>query len=442
MKNPNHREFISDYFWQKCSLFEKISKEEFLDYQFQIRNSVYSQDSLLNFLKKLSNEDFITDVKNGFSKASMSVRISPYLLSLINWDNPYEDPIRKQFIPVASSYEEDHPQSCFDSLSEQKDSPLNGLIHRYPHKVLFLPLDVCPVYCRFCTRSYAIGADTSTLSKVNFALSKKRWMPIFEYLKKHSEIEDVVISGGDIYMLPPHFIRFIGQELLQIEHIRRFRFATKGLSVMPMKILTHPEWVEEIISLSLQSRKEGKEICIHTHFNSVNEITSLTKEAVNIFFQAGVPIRNQSVLIRGVNDSANSLSLLLKKLSFINIEPYYVYQHDMVKGVEEFRTSIAHTQDLEKQIRGTLTGFHMPRFVVDLPKGGGKREIHSFESYDKDLGISVWKSPNIDKERKYFYFDPLRNLSALAQKKWRISAERKKIIPSQKSSEYFISSKT
>ena len=132
----------------------------------------------------------------------MAMRISPYILSLIDWDNPYEDPLRTQFVPVASTRLPDHPALTLDSLHEQDDSPTPGLVHRYHDKVLFLPLDVCPVYCRFCTRSYAIGTDTDEVEKVDYKPAVARWDRAFAYLASRPEIEDVVVSGGDTYMLP------------------------------------------------------------------------------------------------------------------------------------------------------------------------------------------------------------------------------------------------
>ena len=168
----------------------------------------------------------------------MAVRVSPYMIASIDWTRPYEDPIRRQFIPVASKLLPDHPRLTLDSLHEQDDSPVQGLIHRYVDKALFLPLQTCPVYCRFCTRSYAIGPDTANVDKTPLAKTTELWKQAFEYIAERPEIEDIVISGGDVYQLAPKNITLIGEALLAIPHIRRLRFATKGLAVMPMKILT------------------------------------------------------------------------------------------------------------------------------------------------------------------------------------------------------------
>ena len=423
----DHNKFLSSEFWKDCPLYSSVKKEEFLNYTFQIQNSI-TEKSLFSSLGKVADSNFIEDVRKGILQSPMAIRISPYIFSLIDWKNPYEDPIRKQFLPVNSAFQPNHPQCFFDSLNEQKHSPVKSIIHRYPNRALFLPLDVCPVYCRFCTRSYAVGADTEINKKKNFIMHPKHWEASFSYLKKNREIEDVIVSGGDVSFLSSRFISLIGERLLEIEHIRSIRFATKVLCVIPMKFLSDKFWVSAIREIANKGRKQGKEVSIQTHFNSSREITQITKEAMEVLFQAGLKVRNQTVCIRGVNDSAEEMKLLIKKLSLLNIQPYYVYQHDMVKNVEELRTSVRTTQKLEKAIRGTVTGFHMPHFVLDAPQGGGKRQIHSPEYYNEELGISVWKSPYEKKETLYFYFDPLQDLDPIVQKQWMDSKERRKIL--------------
>src|SRR4029077_5800833 len=176
-------------------------------------------------------------------RAPMSVRVTPYILALIDWENPYADPLRTQFIPLGSRLLPDHPKLDLDSLHEQEDSPVPGLTHRYRDKALFLPLNTCPVYCRFCTRSYSVGPDTDEVEKAALRVDYSRWKRAFAYLASRPEIEDVVVSGGDSYNLRPDQLEAIGLTLLGIPHIRRIRFATKGLAVMPQKVLSHTEWV-------------------------------------------------------------------------------------------------------------------------------------------------------------------------------------------------------
>jgi lysine 2,3-aminomutase len=291
-------------------------------------------------------------------------------------------------------------------------------VHRYFDKVLFLPLDVCPVYCRFCTRSYAIGGDTDTVDKIKFKNAPKQWNEAFAYIASRPEIEDVVISGGDSYMLAPERLRLIGETLLNIPHVRRMRFATKGPAVMPMKILNDVLWTNALIDIVEKGRELNKEVVLHTHFNSANEISEITRQAMSKLFQSGVTVRNQSVLIKGVNDTPEKMIHLIRKLSYMNVQPYYVYQHDMVSGTEDMRTSVAQTVELEKVIRGITAGFNTPLFVTDAPGGGGKRDVHSYDYYDEITGISIYRSPSVDDSKLYIYFDPISTLPESGQKLW------------------------
>jgi lysine 2,3-aminomutase len=356
------------------------------------------------------------------------VRISPYILSLIDWDDPYHDPLRTQFLPLGSRLRPDHPHLTLDSLHEQEDSPVPGLVHRYPDKVLFLALGVCPVYCRFCTRSYAIGGDTETVEKVAYSPDPRRWRRAFAYLASRPEVEDVVVSGGDAFFLSPNNLRRIGRTLLAIPHVRRIRLASKGPAVAPMKILTHDKWTEALVEISDLGRRQGKEVSLHTHFNSPREITDISRLAMQRLFAAGVKVRNQSVLIRGVNDDAGVMIELVRKLSHMNVQPYYVYQHDMVRGVEDLRTRVRDTQELERRVRGATAGFNTPTFVCDVPGGGGKRDVHSHDHYDTVHGVSVYRSPVVDDERCFLYFDPIHLLPAEGRDRWRDSEERRAIV--------------
>ncbi len=427
-KDSRHKEIRSDEFWHSIPAYQDVSITEFLDYRFQYKKSITSKRGLEAFLQCVADQKFVDDVRKSLFKAPMNIRISPYILSLINWKDPYNDPIRRQYLPVASTWCPNHPHLKLDSLHEQKDSPVPGLIHRYQDKALFLALDVCPVYCRFCTRSYAIGSDTKTVEKVSFKPNIQRWNNAFAYLTSRPEIEDVVVSGGDPSMLPPKSLKYIGEMLLAIPHIRRIRFASKVLAVMPMKILTDIEWTDTLTAIVEKGRKLYKEVCLHTHINSTNEITDITRLAMNKLFERGIRVRNQSVLIRGVNDSAQAMIRLTRTLSYLNIQPYYVYQHDLVSGVEELRTSVATSMEIERHVRGSTAGFNTPTFVMDAPGGGGKRDLHSFDYYNQETGISVYRSPSVDKDKVYFYFDPLHSLSENRQNLWQNEFQQKLMI--------------
>lgn len=413
-----HRELKTGEFWRRIPAFAEVSEEEFLDHKWQMKNSLYGEAKLMELMEGLAPADFIEDARRGFAKAPMAVRVTPYLLSLINWEDPLHDPIRIQFIPVASRLTMDHPMLTLDSLHEQADAPVEGLTHRYPDKALFLPLDTCPVYCRFCTRSYAIGVDTDTVEKVSLKVSPKRWAEAFEYIASRPELEDIVISGGDTYNLAFKHIEYIGTQLLEIPHIRRIRYATKGLAVMPMKILSDEGWLDAITAVASLGRKLHKQVAIHTHFNNPNEITGISRQALNALFERGIIVRNQAVLQRGVNDDIETMTLLVKRLGEINVQPYYVYQHDMVKGVEDLRTSLATNLTIEKAVRGITAGFNTPTFVVDAPGGGGKRDAHSYEHYNRETGVSVYTAPQVKPGEHFMYFDPLHSLSDEVRKAW------------------------
>ena len=413
-----HRDLKDGPFWKQIPAFADASEEEFLDYKWQMKNSLYGPSKLVELMEGLAPDEFVEDAKRGFALAPMAVRVTPYLLSLIDWDDPWNDPIRTQFMPVGSRLTADHPMLTLDSLHEQKDAPVDGLTHRYPDKALFLPLDTCPVYCRFCTRSYAIGVDTDSVEKVKLRVNPKRWEEAFDYIEKTPQLEDIVISGGDAFNLAFKHIENIGMRLLEMPNIRRLRYATKGLAVMPMKILSDERWLDAMTRVVERGRELHKQVVIHTHFNHPNEITAISRRACNKLFERGVVVRNQSVLQRGVNDDPETMALLVKRLGEINVHPYYVYQHDMVQGVEDLRTSVNTNKSIEKYVRGVTAGFNTPTFVVDAPGGGGKRAVHSHEHYDRETGVSVYTAPSVKPDEHFLYFDPLHSLDDEVVEAW------------------------
>ncbi len=423
-----HRQLRDDQFWRRIPAFSDVDEEQFLDRIWQMRNSLYGESKLMELMEGLAPDQFVEDAQRGFEKAPMAVRVTPYLLSLIDWDDPWNDPIRTQFIPIGSRLRDDHPMLTLDSLHEQRDAPVDGLTHRYPDKALFLPLDTCPVYCRFCTRSYAIGVDTDTVDKVKLRVSPERWEEAFDYIERQPQLEDIVISGGDTFNLAAKHIEEIGTRLLEMPNIRRLRYATKGLAVMPMKILSDDKWLEAMTRVVERGRELHKQVVIHTHFNHPNEITAISRRAMDRLFERGIVVRNQTVLQRGVNDDPSTMALLIKKLGEINVHPYYVYQHDMVQGVEDLRTSVATNAEIEKYVRGITAGFHTPTFVVDAPGGGGKRGVHSHEHYDPETGVSIYTAPSVKPGEHFLYFDPLHSLDEQIQKDWRDDERSREMI--------------
>jgi lysine 2,3-aminomutase len=423
----HHRQLLDGAFWQRIPAYRLIDEVTFLDHAWQAKNTITNPQKLLSAVQHLVPQSFYDDVAEGFARAPMSIRVSPYLLSLIDWSDAYNDPLRRQFVPVASRLLPDHPKLTLDSLHEQADAPVPGLTHRYPDKALFLALDTCPVYCRFCTRSYAVGVDTDEVEKVSLKATEDRWDRAFRYIAERPELEDIVVSGGDSYQLKARQITLIGNRLLELPNIRRIRFATKGPAVMPMKLITDHEWLDALTAVVERGRKLHKEVVLHTHFNHPNEITAITKRALDGVFARGIITRNQSVLQRGVNDSIATMQLLVKRLGHCQVQPYYVYVHDLVKGVEDLRTTLQTALDIEKAVRGVTAGFHTPTFVVDAPGGGGKRVAHSFEHYDRATGVSVFAAPSV-KPGFFVYFDPIDTLAPDVAERWHDPAEQDRMV--------------
>ncbi|KAB5563588.1 hypothetical protein GE09DRAFT_960734 [Coniochaeta sp. 2T2.1] len=435
-----------DEFWRKTLIWADTPAKDFLSYRWsvsqdvhhapvakttdmvQVANTVQGTPKLVRFLNAVlpdhvplessdsalqSRDELIKDVLDGVTAATMAIRITPYILSRIDWENPRQDPLFRQFLPLKSMMKPDHPKLTLDSLHEEADSPVKGLVHRYPDKALFLPTSVCPTYCMFCTRSYAVGADTDTVTKHSLKPTRKRWDEAFAYIESQPQLCDIVVSGGDSYYLLPEHLLMIGERLVGMPNIKRFRFASKGLAVAPTRILDGAEdgWVDALIRVSDMARRSGKAMALHTHFNHPNEISWVTRLAARRLMEAGVTVRNQSVLLRGVNDDVETMSRLIRELADSNIFPYYVYQCDMVEKVEHLRTPLQTILDLEAQIRGSIAGFMMPQFVVDLPGGGGKRLACSHKSYDRATGVSTYMAPAVTGRGKadkvYEYYDPL-----------------------------------
>jgi len=415
-----HMDLRQGEFWRAIPAYKDVDEATFLNHLWQYQHSVKTPDELHDAILDFAPPAFMEDLRAGFHKAPMNVRISPYMLSLIDWKDPYNDPIRIQFIPLASRLLPDHPKLSLDSLHEQEDAPLPGLTHRYVDKALFLPINTCPVYCRFCTRSYAIGGDTDVVEKAGLATNQQLWQQAFEYIASRPELQDIVISGGDAYQLPAKSLKRIGDTLLDIPNVRRMRFASKGPAVMPSKILTDTAWTDALTSIVERGRTMGKDVMLHTHFNHPNEITWITQKAMQVLFERGIVVRNQSVLIRGVNDDKHTMQLLVRRLGYLNVHAYYVYMHDMVKGVEDLRTTIQSAINIEKFVRGSTAGFNTPLFLCDAPGGGGKRDLHSFDHYDRENGIAVYSAPSVKPGKAFVYFDPIDKLAPEAQARWAV----------------------
>ena len=319
------------------------------DWKWQIKNRLTTIDDIIRELNPPYH------VIKGIRLATQHFRmaITPYYASLIDFDDPY-CPIKAQAIPSKkeASFSID---DMLDPLEEDRDSPVAGLTHRYPDRVLFLVTDSCSMYCRHCTRRRLVGYKDN-------GFNIKKWKAGIKYISEHKEVRDVIISGGDPLTMTDRNIECIVKHVREIPHVEIIRIGTRVPVVNPMRI-TH-ELVTRL--------KKYHPIYIATHFNHSKEITDLSKKACSILVDNGFPIENQSVLLRNVNDCPHVMRELNQKLLSIRVRPYYLYQCDLSKGISHFRTSIGKGIQIIESLRGHTSGMAIPTFVVDLPGGGGK----------------------------------------------------------------------
>jgi lysine 2,3-aminomutase len=331
----------------------KINYEKKLwyDYKWQIKNRINSFENLhdkFNIRDKISDEQYA--VINTFPMA-----ITPYYASLIRKFNK-NDPIYAMSVPQIA--ELINPEFlCNDPLNEEHSTIFPGLVHRYKDRVLLLTTNACAVYCRHCTRKRIVGNVDETIFKNINNFSK-----ILNYIMDHKEIHDVIISGGDPLMLPNSTLEFIIQKLRQIKHIDIIRIGSRIPVTMPMRI------TNSLIAML----KKYKPIWLNTHFNHPNEITNESINACTKIINAGIPVGNQSVLLKGINDNVDVMLELCQKLVKHCIRPYYLYQCDLVNGVEHFRTPLNTGIEIIKNMRGNISGLAIPTFIVDAPNGLGK----------------------------------------------------------------------
>ena len=339
----------TDYLQRKNLYFPNVTEDEWNDWHWQVRNRIQTVDDLEKYISLESSElDAVKDVLSTFRMA-----ITPYYLTLINPLNK-KDPVLLQAVPAV---EELHmgKHDLDDPLHEDGDSVVPGLTHRYPDRVLFLITDMCSMYCRHCTRRRFAGQkDTgSKMDNVDRAI---------EYIKEHKEINDVLLSGGDALLVSDERLEYIISRLREIDHVGVIRIGSRTPVVMPQRIT--PELVEMF--------KKYHPIWVNTHFNHPKEITPESKKAIDLLANAGIPLGNQSVLLKGVNDCVNIMKKLVKRLIEIRVRPYYIYQCDLSKGIEHFRTPVSKGIEIIEGLRGHISGIAVPTFVVDAPGGGGK----------------------------------------------------------------------
>ncbi|MEE4311845.1 MAG: KamA family radical SAM protein [candidate division KSB1 bacterium] len=289
----------------------------------------------------------LEDVRKINSK--FKIKITPYYANLIKEKG---DPLYRQMVPDIAELDTTHGK--LDPLAEDKDSPVPGIVHRYPDRALFLVSAECASYCRFCTRKRKVGNhDKIRASDIDTGI---------EYIRNHHEIRDIIISGGDPLMLSDERLESILKKLRGIPHIEILRIGSRVPCVLPQRVT--PDLVDML--------KKYHPLFMNVHFNHPDEITDESSRALNLLSDAGIPLGNQSVLLKGVNDDPETMKRLMQKLLKARVRPYYIYQADIVLGTEHFRTRVEKGLEIIKAIRGWTSGLAVPQFVIDAPGGGGK----------------------------------------------------------------------
>jgi lysine 2,3-aminomutase len=329
--------------------FPTATDEQWNDWKWQVRNRIESLDELKKHIHLTPAEEM--GVKKSLKTLRMAV--TPYYLSLIDPNDP-GDPIRKQAIPTESEL---HISSAdlHDPLHEDKDAPVPGLTHRYPDRVLFLITDMCAMYCRHCTRRRFAGQTDSQLSSDRIQMG-------IDYIARTPQIRDVLLSGGDALLVSDRVLESIIQRLRMIPHVEIIRIGTRVPVVAPQRI------TEDLVNML----KKYHPIWVNTHFNHPKEMTPDATAALARMADAGIPLGNQSVLLRGVNDNVDVMKKLVHLLVLNRVRPYYIYQCDLSMGLEHFRTPISKGIEIIENLRGHTSGFAVPTYVVDAPGGGGK----------------------------------------------------------------------
>lgn len=332
--------------------FPNVTDAEWNDWHWQVRNRIETLEDLKKYVD-LSEEE-----QEGVKKTLETLRmaITPYYFSLMDVDDP-NCPIRKQAIP---SIKEIHKSEAdlLDPLHEDEDSPVPGLTHRYPDRVLLLITDMCSMYCRHCTRRRFAGAHDQ-------AMPMERIDKAIEYIAKTPQVRDVLLSGGDALLVSDETLEYIIKKLRAIPHVEIVRIGSRTPVVLPQRIT--PELVAML--------KKYHPIWLNTHFNHPKEVTPESKAACERLADAGIPLGNQSVLLRGINDCVHVMKRLVHELVKMRVRPYYIYQCDLSMGLEHFRTPVSKGIEIIEGLRGHTSGYAVPTFVVDAPGGGGKTPV-------------------------------------------------------------------
>jgi lysine 2,3-aminomutase len=337
---------------RRKDLFPEVTDIQWNDWKWQVRNRIETLDQLKKYIHLTEEEE--EGVKKSLETLRMA--ITPYYLTLIDPENP-NCPVRKQAIPTGAEVHK-ADADLLDPLHEDEDSPVPGLTHRYPDRVLFLITDMCSMYCRHCTRRRFAGQSDASTPQDNIEKA-------IEYIANTPQVRDVVLSGGDALLISDDKLEYIISRLRDIPHVEIIRIGSRTPVVLPQRI------TEGLVNML----KKYHPIWLNTHFNHSDEITPEAEEAVARLANAGVPLGNQSVLLKGINDCVHVMKKLMHNLVKNRIRPYYIYQCDLSMGLEHFRTPVSKGIEIIENLRGHTSGFAVPTFVVDAPGGGGKTPV-------------------------------------------------------------------
>jgi lysine 2,3-aminomutase len=429
---PPNRPFIEPD-WRRLPGFRNVADDEWRSAKWQRLHTVKSLDGLKAVFGRWLPDDLYESIKRDMAeRATMSMLVPPQMLNTMDETDLWRDPIRLYMAPAFADRDPvwpSHPRATRDSLHEADMWAVEGLTHRYPTKVLAELLATCPQYCGHCTRMDLVGNSVPQVLKYRFETKQReRHQAILDYVRSTPVIRDVVVSGGDMANLPIAHLEEFVCALIDIEHIRDIRLATKGLMGMPQHFL-QDEVLAGMSRIAARAQERGVDVAIHTHINHASSVTPLVAEVSRKLLGMGFrDVRNQGVLLRGVNDSQKDLlDLSFVLLDQAKIMPYYFYMCDMIPNSEHWRLAVHEAQTLQHAIMGYLPGFATPRIVCDVPFVG-KRWVHQVEDYDRVRGISYWTKnyrTGIEYDdpaaltRRYEYYDPIYTLPDEGREYWR-----------------------
>ena len=429
---PLKREFVEPD-WARLPAYAGVTGEEWESAQWQRAHTVKNLAEFKRALGDHLDEELLADIeRDQQERATMSMLIPPQMINTMDERDLRGDPVRRYMAPSYSDRHPEwtsHPMATRDSLHEAEMWAVEGLTHRYPTKVLAEMISTCPQYCGHCTRMDLVGNDTAQILKYKFeAKQQERWDAMLEYLRRTPSVRDVVVSGGDVANIPIKRLEEFVLGLLDVPNIRDIRLATKGLMGLPQHFL-QDDVLKGYEAMARRAAERDVDIAIHTHINAAQQVTPLVARAVGKLLDMGYrDVRNQGVLLRGVNTTPEALlELCFTLLDHGKVMPYYFYMCDMIPNSEHWRTSLGEAQDLQYALLGYLPGFATPRVVCDVPFVG-KRWVHMAKNYDRTLGISSWTKnyrTGIEFDdpgalsREYPYYDPVYTLPEEGQGYWR-----------------------